>query len=53
MRPEFEVNGREANARIPTAWFGLQTQGRDVELDIRVRTVDVEKVTVAGSCTVR
>jgi hypothetical protein len=50
---EFAVNGREANAKIPTAWLGPQTQGRDVDLDVRVRTVDVEKVTVLGSCTAR
>ena len=50
---EFEVNGREASARIPTAWLGPQTAGRDVELDVLVRTVDVEKVTVLGPCPSR
>jgi hypothetical protein len=49
----FEVNGREATARIPTAWLGPQTRGRDVELDVMVRTVDVEKVTVLGACAGR
>jgi len=47
---EFDVGGREARARIPTSWLGPQTQGRDVDLDVMVRTVDVEKVTVLGAC---
>lgn len=47
---EFDVKGHEAKARIPTAWLGPQTRGLDTELDVTVRTVDVEKVTVQGPC---
>lgn len=50
---EFDMGGREAKARIPTAWFGPQTRGRERALDLMVRTVDVEKVTVLGACTSR
>lgn len=50
---EFDAGGREATARIPTAWLGPQTRGRDVELDVMVRTVDVERVTVLGACASR
>ena len=50
---EFEVNGREATARIPRAWLGPATGGKDAEFDVAVRTVDVEKVTVLGSCASR
>lgn len=50
---DFEVKGREATARIPTAWFGPATRGRDIERDVVVRTVDVENVTVLGDCKAR
>lgn len=50
---EFEVNGREAKASIPRAWLGPATAGKDAEFDVVVRTVDVEKVTVLGTCTSR
>jgi hypothetical protein len=50
---EFDAGGREATARIPTAWLGPSTRGRDVEVDVSVRTVDVEDVTVMGPCTTR
>jgi hypothetical protein len=50
---EFDAGGREATARIPTAWFGPATRGRDIEKDVVVRTVDVEKVTVLGECKTR
>jgi hypothetical protein len=47
---EFEVGGRETSARVPSAWLASQTPGKDAEFHIAVRTVDVEKVTVLGSC---
>lgn len=50
---EFDAGGREATARIPTSWLGPSTRGRDIEVDVSVRTVDVEKVTVMGPCTTR
>jgi hypothetical protein len=50
---EFDAGRREATARIPTSWLGPQTQGKDREFDVLVRTVDVEKVTVLGECTRR
>lgn len=50
---EFDAGGREATARIPTAWLGPQTRGRDLDLELMVRTVDVEQVTVLGPCTTR
>jgi len=50
---EFEVNGREAKARIPRTWLGPATGNKDAEFDVAVRTVDVEKVTVLGTCSSR
>lgn len=52
---EFEVGGREAKARVPRAWFGpaVRENSQDVDLDILVRTIDVEKVTVLGPCPTR
>jgi hypothetical protein len=47
---EFEVGGRETSVRVPSAWLSSQTPGRDAEFHVAVRTVDVEKVTVLGSC---
>ena len=53
MEVEFDAGGREATARIPIAWFGPQTRGRDFDADVSVRTVDIEKVSVLGACTTR
>ena len=52
---EFEVGGREATARVPRAWFGpaVREASQDADLDVVVRTVDVEKVTVLGPCPTR
>ena len=50
---EFDAGGREAKARIPTAWFGPTLRGRDLEADIAFRTVDVERVNPLGPCTTR
>jgi hypothetical protein len=52
---EFEVGGREAKARVPRAWFGpaLREGAADIEADVTVRTVDVEKVTPLGPCPTR
>lgn len=52
---EFEVGGREAKARVPRAWFGpaVRENNRDVDVDVDVRTIDVEKVTVLGACPTR
>lgn len=50
---EFDAGGREATARIPTSWLGPSTRGKDIEVKVAVRTVDVENVTVMGPCTTR
>jgi hypothetical protein len=50
---EFDVNGHEAKARIPRSWLGPAIGSSDAEFDVVVRTVDVEKVTVLGSCADR
>jgi hypothetical protein len=50
---EFKVNGHKTKARIPTTWLWPATGGRDVEFDVAVRTVDVERVTVLGACVSR
>jgi hypothetical protein len=50
---EFEAGSREAQARIPTAWFGPTARGKDLEADIVFRTVDVEQVTALGPCAAR
>lgn len=50
---EFEADGRKASARIPTSSLGPATRGKNVDFDVAVRTVDVEKVTVMGPCTTR
>jgi len=50
---EFDAGGREARLRIPTAWLGPQTRGRDHEFDVVVRSVDVERVTALGPCVSR
>lgn len=38
---------------IARAWLGPATGSKDAEFDVAVRTVDVEKVTVLGSCASR
>lgn len=50
---EFDVNGREATAHIPTPWLGPAAGDKEFEFDVVVRTVDVEKVTVMGACASR
>lgn len=52
-RIEFDVDGREAEVRVPSGWLGPATPGKDSEFDITVRRVDVEKVTVLGNCGVK
>ena len=48
---EFEWDGKDVKARVPTAWLGPETKAKDSEFDIRIRRVDVEKVTVLSpSC---
>jgi hypothetical protein len=48
---EVKVDGREATARVPSAWLGAATPARDTEFDIIVRRIDVEKVTPLGPCS--
>jgi hypothetical protein len=50
---EFDAGGREAEARIPTSWFGPAVRGKDLEANVAFRTVDVEHVTVLGPCVTR
>ena len=50
---EFDVDGRESEVRVPSGWLGPATPGKDAEFAITVRRVDVEKVTVLGSCGAR
>lgn len=45
---EFEVKGRDTTVHVPTAWLVIPE--RDKDFDVMVRTVDVEKVTVMGTC---
>lgn len=45
---EFEWDGADVTARVPSAWLGPATPGKDAEFDILIRRVDVEKVTVVG-----
>jgi hypothetical protein len=47
---EFEWEGKDVTARVPTQWLTPETPARDVEFDVAVRRVDVEKVNVLGSC---
>ena len=47
---EFEVNGHEAQVLVPRTWLGPATADEDAELDVAVRTVDVERVTPLGPC---
>jgi hypothetical protein len=50
---QFDAGGREAQAKIPTSWFGPALRGRDIDADIAFRAVDVETVTPLGPCTTR
>lgn len=45
---EFEVKGRDTTVHVPTAWLMIPEKEKD--FDVLVRTVDVEKVTVMGTC---
>jgi hypothetical protein len=47
---EFEVNGDKVQVRVLRAWLGPAFADDDVELDVAVRTVDVERVTPLGPC---
>jgi hypothetical protein len=47
---ELDVNGKEAKARVPSAWLGPATAGKDSEFDVAVRVLDVERVNMTGSC---
>ena len=48
---EFEWDGKDVKARVPTAWLGPETHAKDSEFDIVIRRVDVEKVNVVSpSC---
>jgi hypothetical protein len=47
---EIDANGTERKALVPTSWLGPAARGRDFEVEVSVRTVDVEKVTVLGAC---
>ena len=48
---EFKVGSREAKVQVPSVWLGPATAGKDSEFDILVRTVDVEKVNMLGTCS--
>jgi len=48
---EFEWDGKDVKARVPTTWLGPETPAKDAEFDIAIRRVDVEKVNViSASC---
>jgi hypothetical protein len=48
---EFEWEGEDVTAQVPTSWLGPGTPAKDSEFDIAIRRVDVEKVTVLSeSC---
>ena len=47
---EFEVNGDKTQVRVLRAWLGPAFADDDAELDVAVRTVDVERVTPLGPC---
>ena len=48
---EFEWDGTDVKARVPSAWLGPDTPAKDSDFDIAIRRVDVEKVTVVSpSC---
>ena len=47
---EFEWEGKDVIARVPSQWLAPETPAKDVDFDIAVRRVDVEKVNILGSC---
>ena len=47
---EFEVQGRETRVRVPNEWLGTAIGDLDAKYDVAVRTVDMKRVTVLGSC---
>jgi hypothetical protein len=48
---EFEWDGDDVTARVPSAWLSPFTPAREASFDVAVRRVDVEKVTVlAQTC---
>ena len=44
---ELDLAGKKDKARVPTSWLGPRNEG---EFDIASRKIDVEKVSVIGSC---
>jgi hypothetical protein len=46
---EFEVHGHEARAILPAGWL-WPVSSHEVEFDVPVRVVDVDRVTVLGIC---
>ena len=46
---ELELDGREEQMRVPTAWLSPGTP-RDTEIEIAARKVDVDDVRVLGPC---
>jgi hypothetical protein len=50
---KFKVKGHEAKAVVPRAWLGPAAAHDDAELDVAVRTVDLERVTPLGPCPSR
>lgn len=47
---EFEWEGKDVTARVPSQWLAPDTPAKDAEFDISIRRVDVEKVNVLGNC---
>ena len=47
---EFEWDGDDVKARVPSAWLSPETPAKKAEFDIAIRRVDVEKVTVLSNC---
>ena len=44
---ELDLAGKKDKARVPTSWLGPRNEG---EFDIASRKIDVDKVSVIGSC---
>lgn len=47
---QFQRNGRDVKTSVPSAWLGPGIRGHDREIDVVVRTVDVERITALGTC---
>ena len=47
---EFEVQGTQRRVRVPNQWLGAALGDPDAKYDVAVRTVDMKRVTVLGSC---